>query len=193
MGWTYRKSMRVGPFRINVGKSGIGYSVGGGGFRVGVNARGRRYQSFTIPGTGLRYQSSNSPRGGKTGCALLVLAMAVRSCRVFITFSPHRIEKAWPMSLSFVRTLRTLTSERFLIQVNEGKDVAALDVHYLSKQRVAGTLIVLDENLLPEPKVPDLLHEIDERLLPDASIEDGKVHFTVVAGHVLGTFLPHTV
>lgn len=96
------------------------------------------------------------------------------------------------MSLNFVRTLRTPASERFLFQSDAGKDIAALDLHYLSGERVAGTLIVLDENLLPEPKVPDLLKEIDQRLLPDASMEDGKLHFTVVSGHVLGTFLPHS-
>ena len=29
MGWTYRKSVGLGPFQINISKSGIGYSVGG--------------------------------------------------------------------------------------------------------------------------------------------------------------------
>ena len=43
MGWYYRKSVGLGPFRINISKSGIGYSLGGGGFRTGVNSRGRRY------------------------------------------------------------------------------------------------------------------------------------------------------
>ena len=59
MGWSYRKSVNLGPFRINLSKSGIGYSVGGRGFRTGVNSRGRRYNSFSIPGTGLRYSSSS--------------------------------------------------------------------------------------------------------------------------------------
>ena len=70
MGWTYRKSVGCGPFRINLSKSGIGYSVGGGGFRMGVNSRGRSYRSCSIPGTGMRYYSSSS----KQGC-LLVLAL----------------------------------------------------------------------------------------------------------------------
>ena len=57
MGWNYRKSVGCGPFRINLSKSGIGYSVGGGGFRMGVNSRGRSYKSCSIPGTGMRYSS----------------------------------------------------------------------------------------------------------------------------------------
>ena len=70
MGWTYRKSINLGPFRVNVGKSGVGYSVGGGGFRTGVSSTGRRYNSATIPGTGLRYTSS----GGKgAGCIVILV------------------------------------------------------------------------------------------------------------------------
>lgn len=74
MGWSYRKSVSIGPFRVNLSKSGVGYSLGGKGFRTGVNVRGRRYTSISVPGTGLRYSKS----GGKaaTGC-LLVLAAVV--------------------------------------------------------------------------------------------------------------------
>ncbi|MGN6385371.1 MAG: DUF4236 domain-containing protein, partial [Verrucomicrobiota bacterium] len=70
MGWSYRKSVRVGPFRVNLSKSGVGYSVGTGGFRVGQSARGRRYSSFNIPGTGVTYRDSKSSRGG--GCLLMI-------------------------------------------------------------------------------------------------------------------------
>ncbi|MGV3773378.1 MAG: DUF4236 domain-containing protein [Verrucomicrobiales bacterium] len=58
MGWTYRKSVRAGPFRINLSGKGIGYSVGVGGFRTGRNARGRNYTTFSLPGTGLSYRKS---------------------------------------------------------------------------------------------------------------------------------------
>jgi len=67
MGFYYRKSKSFGPFRINLSKSGIGYSVGGKGFRTGVSASGRRYTSFNLPGTGVGYRTS---RGG--GCGLLI-------------------------------------------------------------------------------------------------------------------------
>jgi hypothetical protein len=64
MGFTYRKSIGIGPFRVNVSKSGVGYSVGGSGFRTGTSARGRRYTTFSIPGTGVGYRTS----GSKGGC-----------------------------------------------------------------------------------------------------------------------------
>jgi hypothetical protein len=83
MGWSYRKSVNLGPFRINVSKSGVGYSVGTGGYRTGVRANGRRYSSFSIPGTGIRYTpNQSSGRDGKpTGCllqlAVLLLPLAI--------------------------------------------------------------------------------------------------------------------
>ena len=73
MGWSFRKSVGLGPFRVNVSKSGVGYSIGGRGFRVGTNAKGRRYTSFSLPGTGLSYRK-NLPT---TGCAILLAAGAV--------------------------------------------------------------------------------------------------------------------
>ncbi|WP_075898633.1 DUF4236 domain-containing protein [Actinomadura sp. CNU-125] len=35
MGWHYRKSIRLGPFRLNFSRAGVGHSVG---------ARGARYR-----------------------------------------------------------------------------------------------------------------------------------------------------
>jgi len=40
MGWYLRKSAKVGPVRINLSKSGIGYSFGVKGARIGTGPRG---------------------------------------------------------------------------------------------------------------------------------------------------------
>ena len=48
MGFYYRKSVNLGPFRVNLSKSGLGYSVGGRGFRVGTTARGKKSQSHRL-------------------------------------------------------------------------------------------------------------------------------------------------
>jgi hypothetical protein len=53
MAWRFRKSLKLGPVRLNLSKSGIGYSIGGRGFRVGKDAKGRSYTAASIPGTGL--------------------------------------------------------------------------------------------------------------------------------------------
>jgi hypothetical protein len=62
MGWSLRRSKKIGPFRINLSKSGIGLSAGIKGLRVGRDAKGRTYSSVSIPGTGLynrTYQSKS--------------------------------------------------------------------------------------------------------------------------------------
>lgn len=56
MSWRFRKIFTAGPFRTSVTKSGVGYSIGLGGFRYGVTPQGRRYISLGFPGTGLYFQ-----------------------------------------------------------------------------------------------------------------------------------------
>jgi hypothetical protein len=43
MGFSIRKSKRIGSMRVNISKSGIGASMGPKGLRGGVNARGNIY------------------------------------------------------------------------------------------------------------------------------------------------------
>ena len=42
MGWNFRKSIKIGPARINLSKSGVGYSVGAGGVRYTKKAGGKK-------------------------------------------------------------------------------------------------------------------------------------------------------
>ena len=53
MAWRFRRSLKLGPLRLNFSKSGIGYSAGVRGFHVGQNAKGTRYTAASIPGTGI--------------------------------------------------------------------------------------------------------------------------------------------
>ena len=55
MGFRFRKSISLGPFRLNFSKSGVGYSFGGKGFRVAKTATGRTRTTASSPGTGVSY------------------------------------------------------------------------------------------------------------------------------------------
>ena len=55
MGMRYRKSIKAGPFRINLSKSGMGWSVGGKGYRYTKTANGRTRTTTSIPGTGISW------------------------------------------------------------------------------------------------------------------------------------------
>jgi Protein of unknown function (DUF4236) len=56
VGWSYRKSIKVGPFRFNLSRRGVGHSVGARGARYTRTADGRREMTFRIPGTGLSWR-----------------------------------------------------------------------------------------------------------------------------------------
>lgn len=64
MGFRYRKSIKMGPFRLNLSKSGIGYSVGVKGYRVTKTATGRTRTTVSIPGTGISHvtETKTQPR-----------------------------------------------------------------------------------------------------------------------------------
>jgi hypothetical protein len=89
--------------------------------------------------------------------------------------------------ISWKRTLRTASSERFLAQ-REGKDVAAVDLHYLASGTVAGTVILLKDAGRNESDVPALLGSLDEDFLPDVDLDHGNLNYTVVLGEVLGNY-----
>ena len=55
MGFRFRKSVNMGPLRVNFSKSGVGYSVGGKGFRVTKKANGGFRTTTSVPGTGVSY------------------------------------------------------------------------------------------------------------------------------------------
>lgn len=55
VGWRWRRSVGVGPFRYTLSKRGIGYSVGVPGCRVSTTPDGRRYLVLSVPGTGFSW------------------------------------------------------------------------------------------------------------------------------------------
>lgn len=55
MGFRFRKSKKVGPFRINMSQKGIGWSVGVKGLRYTKKAGGGTRVTASIPGTGISY------------------------------------------------------------------------------------------------------------------------------------------
>ena len=91
------------------------------------------------------------------------------------------------MNLTWKRTLRSPSSERFLAQ-RGGNDVAAVDLHYLTNGTIAGTVIILKDSGLDESNIQPLLSSLDDEFLPDVDLEHGNLTYTVVLGEVLGNW-----
>lgn len=62
MGFRYRKSVKLGPFRATMSKSGVSYSVGVKGARVTKRADGRVQTTLSVPKTGVSYTSTTRTR-----------------------------------------------------------------------------------------------------------------------------------
>lgn len=60
MGMRFRKSINLGGVRINLSKSGLGFSAGTKGFRVTKMANDRTRTTASIPGTGVSYVKETS-------------------------------------------------------------------------------------------------------------------------------------
>ena len=88
MGFRFRKSANIGPLRVNFSKSGVGYSVGGKGFRVTKRADGKTQTTASVPGTGIAYtqvsgrgssksSGSSGKKKGQVASAVLTVLLLV--------------------------------------------------------------------------------------------------------------------
>ena len=94
------------------------------------------------------------------------------------------------MNLIWKRTLRTPSSERFLAH-RDGKDIAAIDLHYLANGTVAGTVILLKDAGLKEDDIQLLLSSFDVDFLPEVDLAHHTLSYTVVVGDLIGNFEAH--
>jgi hypothetical protein len=71
MGLRFQRRIKLLPgLHLNLSKSGIGVSVGGRGAHIGVTARGQRYTSVGLPGTGLSWREYHKPVARGSRCDL---------------------------------------------------------------------------------------------------------------------------
>ena len=95
MGLRVRKSVKVGPVRVNLSKSGVGVSAGVKGARVTKTADGKTRTTVSVPGTGVSYVKETSSKPSKpegaapAGCmtsivmvfaVILAVAILLSSC-----------------------------------------------------------------------------------------------------------------
>jgi hypothetical protein len=71
MGLRFQRRVQLLPgVHLNLSMSGVGVSVGGRGAHIGVTARGQRYTSFGVPGTGVSWREYHKPAARQTRCDL---------------------------------------------------------------------------------------------------------------------------
>ncbi len=93
MGWSFRKSFRIGKgFRINLSRKGVGWSIGSKLLRLGFGRGRTRVSSGVGP---LRYEKSIGDSSGTKskggGCVTLLLGLIVLAA-VGVMFAPKKVE-----------------------------------------------------------------------------------------------------
>jgi len=84
-GLRFQRRIRVLPgVHLNVSLSGVGVSVGGRGFHAGVTARGQRYVSAGLPGTGLSVRQYSPVQNSTPKLRLLPLVIGVAILSVLL-------------------------------------------------------------------------------------------------------------
>lgn len=58
MSFQFRRSKRIGPFRVTASKRGLSASVGRKGVRASRSTTGRRTTTVRLPGTGVFWRRS---------------------------------------------------------------------------------------------------------------------------------------
>ncbi|MBR4823184.1 MAG: DUF4236 domain-containing protein [Spirochaetaceae bacterium] len=90
MGVSFRKSKNLGGLRFNVSKSGIGFSTGIKGLRVGVNSKGQSYVSGGTHGLYYRENTNTSQKeqvngtGLSKGASVIIVLVAIAIPLLFI-------------------------------------------------------------------------------------------------------------
>lgn len=97
--------------------------------------------------------------------------------------------------IKWKRSVRTASSERFVAE-RDGREVAAVDLHFLQDGTVRGTVVLLtgsdaedrDSIGWREEEIPDLLASLDDEFLPNHDAAMGDLTYTVVIGRLVGSF-----
>lgn len=87
MGLRFRKSVNIGPLRINASKTGLGYSVGVPGARYTKMANGRKRVTASLPGTGISWveESKKTQTDDAESFFATLLAILVLGGVLFVT------------------------------------------------------------------------------------------------------------
>lgn len=112
MGFRFRKSIKLGCFRVNLSKHGVGYSFGVPGFRKTIKATGGTRTTCSIPGTGLSYSTDSKKLKLKSSKKSSGRSVRTSSTTTVDYVDPFKVESVMQESNQneFVNKLNKITS-----------------------------------------------------------------------------------
>lgn len=169
MGFFYRKSKKIGPFRINLSKSGIGLSTGVKGLRYSVGPRG---SYVTVGRRGVYYRKKiSSSRGSKSSSASGALGIIVLLLATFVLAIVVKYPILLLVGLIVFLLSRIRKNENGALSASSSPKPTTQPVHRPIIARVANFAPQYPMDVLPElnsdgtnnsNSVP-ILYELDDR------------------------------
>lgn len=127
MGFRFRKSINVGGgFRINLSKSGVGYSFGVPGYRITKTATGRTRKTISIPGTGISYVEETKKNSNHT------IRNNINNSSIYAKDIVHEISSAPVEQLQSVEHKDLINNIETLLKLNNLSNILLFCVIFLA-------------------------------------------------------------
>ncbi len=143
MGWSARRSFKLGPTRLNLSSRGIGTSIGVRGFRLGVSGGGRTY---VRGGRGMfRYEKTLGARSSRAaeapsalGCGILLVLLFGGFATIVLVVVLNSVFQSIPETASHSGALILITLVGlFLAALWLFRETRRLDARRKHEQQVA--------------------------------------------------------
>jgi len=112
----FRRSKKVGPFRLTVSKRGVGVSAGAGPVRISRSATGRVSRTYRVPGTGI-YDTKTIGKGRNRSSQMRQHAAAP---------GPHRTSRPAAEGTAPAHPATTLAPDQWAFALQPDETPAAL-------------------------------------------------------------------
>lgn len=135
----FRRSKKIGPFRVSVSKKGVGYSVGNSLFRVGRGTDGKARRTLRVPGTGIydiktvggkkkaKSQAGPRKRTAPKPQSVMQQASTLRQTPEGVTPNAYRVgpfrygEVRLPVAMTFKGYGGTIDFDGYTVSITRGK------------------------------------------------------------------------
>lgn len=163
MGLRFRKSINLGGgFRVNISKSGIGYSWGVPGYRITKTAKGATRKTYSIPGTGISYSEEHSkPKNGQTASVVHQTSPTVHENEPIENLDVTNISQLQPAEFSDL-----LSAIKTNLLLNRIFNIMCIGLVGLTNSNyvlsILGIIGVVGKIYTAKKKTPTIEYEMDE-------------------------------
>jgi hypothetical protein len=174
MGIYFRKSIKFDPVRMNLGKSGIGYSIGVKGARIGISPSGQSYISGGAKGIYFRQNLSKINSNDQTTSELNENSDISDNVEVLIKDSPQEIFLLIIALLTMIILPFLIHGSLFFLGI-----ILLIAKSFWSSGKVEKFKRISED--LEKPLTKDILEKIEKSLINLHQYQENVINFSVAS------------